>query len=128
MAAVLRQTTQKRVQLSAVSPITCLCLDILYVYNVELFKTKTKKGISVSLLTQNQIHSNHLRRGEQESRSLQERVQTLTVQNKDLHVQLQEIKRRQAEIECKVHVRVCCWSETHNTVNTGENHCSWLEK
>ncbi|XP_060934543.1 ecotropic viral integration site 5 protein homolog isoform X3 [Limanda limanda] len=55
----------------------------------------------LELETQNQIHSNHLRRGEQESRSLQERVQTLTVQNKDLHVQLQEIKRRQAEIECK---------------------------
>ncbi|XP_034438623.1 ecotropic viral integration site 5 protein homolog isoform X4 [Hippoglossus hippoglossus] len=55
----------------------------------------------LELETQNQIHSNHLRRAEQESRSLQERVQTLTVQNKDLHVQLQEIKRRQAEIECK---------------------------
>ncbi|XP_053285766.1 ecotropic viral integration site 5 protein homolog isoform X4 [Pleuronectes platessa] len=55
----------------------------------------------LELETQNQIHSNHLRRGEQESRSHQERVQTLTVQNKDLHVQLQEIKRRQAEIECK---------------------------
>lgn len=55
-----------------------------------------------SLLPQNQIHSNHLRRAEQESKSLREHVQTLTVQNKDLHVQLQEIKRRQAEIECKV--------------------------
>ncbi|XP_027883396.1 ecotropic viral integration site 5 protein homolog isoform X3 [Xiphophorus couchianus] len=51
--------------------------------------------------TQNQIHSNQLRRAEQESCCLQERVQTLTTQNKDLHVQLQEIKRRQAEIECK---------------------------
>uniref|UniRef100_A0A3Q2PCL3 Ecotropic viral integration site 5 n=1 Tax=Fundulus heteroclitus TaxID=8078 RepID=A0A3Q2PCL3_FUNHE len=51
--------------------------------------------------TQNQIHSNQLRRAEQESRCLQDRVQTLTTQNKDLHVQLQEIKRRQAEIECK---------------------------
>lgn len=51
--------------------------------------------------TQNQIHSNQLRRAEQESRCLQDRVQTLTSQNKDLHVQLQEIKRRQAEIECK---------------------------
>ncbi|XP_043984497.1 EVI5-like protein isoform X1 [Gambusia affinis] len=51
--------------------------------------------------TQNQIHSNQLRRAEQESRCLQERVQTLTTQNKDLHVQLQEIKRKQAEIECK---------------------------
>ncbi|MEQ2314051.1 hypothetical protein AMECASPLE_008110 [Ameca splendens] len=51
--------------------------------------------------TQNQIHSNQLRRAEQESRCLQDRVQTLTTQNKDLHVQLQTIKRRQAEIECK---------------------------
>ncbi|XP_069378634.1 ecotropic viral integration site 5 protein homolog isoform X2 [Paralichthys olivaceus] len=55
----------------------------------------------LELETQNQIHSNHLRRAELESRNLQERVQTLTVQNKDLHVQLQEIKRRQAEFECK---------------------------
>uniref|UniRef100_A0A3B4VJR8 Ecotropic viral integration site 5 n=1 Tax=Seriola dumerili TaxID=41447 RepID=A0A3B4VJR8_SERDU len=55
----------------------------------------------LELETQSQIHSNHLRRAEQEGRSLQQRVQTLTVQNKDLHVQLQEIKRRQAEIECK---------------------------
>ncbi|KAM6921761.1 ecotropic viral integration site 5 protein homolog isoform 2-T2 [Xenentodon cancila] len=55
----------------------------------------------LELETQNQIHSNQLRRGEQDTRCLQERVQTLTVQNKDLHVQLQEIKRRQAEIECK---------------------------
>ncbi|XP_077963778.1 ecotropic viral integration site 5 protein homolog isoform X5 [Gasterosteus aculeatus] len=51
--------------------------------------------------TQNQIHSNQLRRAEQESRCLQECVQTLTLQNKDLHGQLQEIKRRQAELECK---------------------------
>nr|XP_057928445.1 EVI5-like protein isoform X2 [Doryrhamphus excisus] len=55
----------------------------------------------LELETQNQIHNNQLRRAEQEGRSLQERVQTLTTQNKDLHGQLQEIKRRQAEIECK---------------------------
>ncbi len=54
---------------------------------------------------QNQIHSNQLRRAEQENRCLHESVQTLTAQNKDLHVQLQEIKRRQAEIECKVQLR-----------------------
>ncbi|KAM4548279.1 ecotropic viral integration site 5 protein homolog isoform 3-T6 [Odontesthes bonariensis] len=64
----------------------------------ELRETRQRM---LELETQNQIHSNQLRRAEQESRSLQERVQTLTVQNKDLHVQLQEIKRRQAEIECK---------------------------
>uniref|UniRef100_A0A668SY49 Rab-GAP TBC domain-containing protein n=1 Tax=Oreochromis aureus TaxID=47969 RepID=A0A668SY49_OREAU len=55
----------------------------------------------LELETQNQIHNNQLRRAEQESRSLQERVQKLTTQNKDLNMQLQEIKRRQAEIECK---------------------------
>ncbi|XP_030582987.1 ecotropic viral integration site 5 protein homolog isoform X3 [Archocentrus centrarchus] len=55
----------------------------------------------LELETQNQIHSNQLRRAEQESRSQEERVQKLTAQNKDLNVQLQEIKRRQAEIECK---------------------------
>lgn len=62
---------------------------------------------------QNQIHSNQLRRAEQESRCLQERVQALTAQNKDMHVQLQEIKRKQAEIECKV--RRWCKSQTAPT-------------
>ncbi|XP_039666609.1 ecotropic viral integration site 5 protein homolog isoform X3 [Perca fluviatilis] len=64
----------------------------------ELRETRQRM---LELETQNQIHSNQLRRAEQESRCLQECVQTLTVQNKDLNVQLQEIKRRQAEIECK---------------------------
>ncbi|XP_061593507.1 ecotropic viral integration site 5 protein homolog isoform X4 [Cololabis saira] len=64
----------------------------------ELRETRQRM---LELETQSQIHSNQMRRAEQESRGLQERVQTLTVQNKDLHVQLQEIKRRQAEIECK---------------------------
>uniref|UniRef100_A0A673AD55 Rab-GAP TBC domain-containing protein n=1 Tax=Sphaeramia orbicularis TaxID=375764 RepID=A0A673AD55_9TELE len=64
----------------------------------ELRETRQRM---LELETQNQIHSNQLRRAEQESRCLNERVQTLTTQNKDLNVQLQEIKRRQAEIECK---------------------------
>ncbi|CAL9695869.1 unnamed protein product [Knipowitschia caucasica] len=64
----------------------------------ELRETRQRM---LELETQNQIHSNQLRRAEQESRCLTERVQTLTTQNKDLHSQLQEIKRRQAEIECK---------------------------
>ncbi|XP_057696608.1 ecotropic viral integration site 5 protein homolog isoform X5 [Corythoichthys intestinalis] len=55
----------------------------------------------LELETQNQIHGNQLRRAEQEARGLQDRVQTLTSQNKDLNSQLQEIKRRQAEMECK---------------------------
>ncbi|KAM9358126.1 ecotropic viral integration site 5 protein homolog isoform 1-T1 [Symphorus nematophorus] len=64
----------------------------------ELRETRQRM---LEMETQNQIHSNQLRRAEQETRCLRESVQTLTVQNKDLNVQLQEIKRRQAEIECK---------------------------
>ena len=70
----------------------------------------------LNVLPQNQIHSNQLRRAEQESRCLQECVQTLTLQNKELQAQVQEIKRRQAEIECKV--RVCCWSSVHEAGHT----------
>lgn len=70
---------------------------------MKLIKTKApappKKYFD---LLQNQIHNNHLRRAEQENQCLQKCVQTLTTQNKDLHVQLHEIKRRQADIECKV--------------------------
>lgn len=51
---------------------------------------------------QNQINSNHLRRAEQEVSNLQEKVQYLSAQNKGLLAQLNEAKRRQAEIECKV--------------------------
>lgn len=67
---------------------------------IKLIKTKAPKKIFH--LPQTQIHNNQLRRAEQENQCLQKCVQTLTTQNKDLHVQLQEIKRRQAEIECKV--------------------------
>uniref|UniRef100_A0A671TD05 EVI5-like protein n=1 Tax=Sinocyclocheilus anshuiensis TaxID=1608454 RepID=A0A671TD05_9TELE len=56
----------------------------------------------LELETQNQIHSNQLRRAELEARNLQERLQVLTNQNKRLHAELQETKRKQAEIECKV--------------------------
>ncbi|XP_034036614.1 ecotropic viral integration site 5 protein homolog isoform X2 [Thalassophryne amazonica] len=64
----------------------------------ELRETRQKM---LELETQNHIHSNQLRRAEQESLCLQDHVQKLTAQNKDLHVQLQEVKRKQAEIECK---------------------------
>ncbi|XP_072725197.1 ecotropic viral integration site 5 protein homolog isoform X3 [Ciconia boyciana] len=50
---------------------------------------------------QNQINSNHLRRTEQEVTNLQGKVQYLSAQNKGLLAQLNEAKRRQAEIECK---------------------------
>lgn len=51
---------------------------------------------------QGQINNNHLRRAEQEVTSLQGKVQYLSAQNKGLLAQLNEAKRRQAEIECKV--------------------------
>ncbi|XP_069593671.1 ecotropic viral integration site 5 protein homolog isoform X2 [Ranitomeya imitator] len=55
----------------------------------------------MELDTQNQINSNHLRRAEKEVNGLQAKVQCLTAENKGLHSQLTEAKRRQAEIECK---------------------------
>ncbi|NXL24695.1 EVI5 protein, partial [Setophaga kirtlandii] len=64
----------------------------------ELKETKQRM---MEVETQNQINSNHLRRAEQEVTSLQEKVQYLSAQNKGLLAQLNEAKRRQAEIECK---------------------------
>nr|XP_021381916.1 ecotropic viral integration site 5 protein homolog isoform X6 [Lonchura striata domestica] len=64
----------------------------------ELKETKQRM---MEVETQNQINSNHLRRAEQEIASLQEKVQYLSAQNKGLLAQLNEAKRRQAEIECK---------------------------
>ncbi|NXO87147.1 EVI5 protein, partial [Sitta europaea] len=64
----------------------------------ELKETKQRM---MEVETQNQINSNHLRRAEQEVSNLQEKVQYLSAQNKGLLAQLNEAKRRQAEIECK---------------------------
>ncbi|OXB57922.1 hypothetical protein ASZ78_003908 [Callipepla squamata] len=64
----------------------------------ELKETKQRM---MEMETQNQINNNHLRRAELEVTSLQEKVQYLTAQNKGLLAQLNEAKRRQAEIECK---------------------------
>ncbi|XP_039239058.1 ecotropic viral integration site 5 protein homolog isoform X3 [Pipra filicauda] len=64
----------------------------------ELKETKQRM---MEMETQNQINSNHLRRAEQEVTNLQEKVQYLSAQNKGLLAQLNEAKRRQAEIECK---------------------------
>ncbi|XP_042310104.1 EVI5-like protein isoform X2 [Sceloporus undulatus] len=55
----------------------------------------------VELETQDQIHSNHLNRMEQECSGLHEKVQYLTAQNKGLQTQLSETKRKHAESECK---------------------------
>ncbi|MBN3298619.1 EVI5 protein, partial [Amia calva] len=62
---------------------------------------KEMKQRAMELETQNQINNNHLRRADQEVKSLREKVQLLSMQNKGLSSQLQEIKRKQAEIECK---------------------------
>ncbi|NXI60144.1 EVI5 protein, partial [Chloroceryle aenea] len=64
----------------------------------ELKETKQRM---MEMETQNQINSNHLRRAEQEVTNLQGKVQYLSAQNKGLLTQLNEAKRRQAEIECK---------------------------
>ncbi|NXY65211.1 EVI5 protein, partial [Callaeas wilsoni] len=64
----------------------------------ELKETKQRM---MEMETQNQINSNHLRRAEQEVTNLQEKVQYLSAQNKGLLAQLNEAKRKQAEIECK---------------------------
>ncbi|NXJ81653.1 EVI5 protein, partial [Trogon melanurus] len=64
----------------------------------ELKETKQRM---LEMETQNQINSNHLRRAEQEVTNLQGKVQYLSAQNKGLLAQLNEAKRRQAEIECK---------------------------
>ncbi|NXX73591.1 EVI5 protein, partial [Urocolius indicus] len=64
----------------------------------ELKETKQRM---MEMETQNQINSNHLRRAEQEVTNLQGKVQYLSAQNKGLLAQLNEEKRRQAEIECK---------------------------
>uniref|UniRef100_A0A8B9CDR9 Ecotropic viral integration site 5 n=1 Tax=Anser brachyrhynchus TaxID=132585 RepID=A0A8B9CDR9_9AVES len=64
----------------------------------ELKETKQRM---MEMETQGQINNNHLRRAEQEVTSLQGKVQYLSAQNKGLLAQLNEAKRRQAEIECK---------------------------
>uniref|UniRef100_A0A8C9VNF5 Ecotropic viral integration site 5 like n=1 Tax=Scleropages formosus TaxID=113540 RepID=A0A8C9VNF5_SCLFO len=64
----------------------------------ELREVKLK---ALQLESQNQIHSKLVSRQQQESTALQERVQYLMVQNKGLQGQLSEMKRKQAEFECK---------------------------
>lgn len=64
----------------------------------ELRETRQRM---LELETQNQIHNNQLRRAELEARNQQDRLQVLSNQNKMLHSELQETKRKQAEIECK---------------------------
>lgn len=51
---------------------------------------------------QNQIHSKLIGRNEQERSSLQDHLQMLANQNKVLQAQVNEMKRKQAESDCKV--------------------------
>ncbi|XP_051776638.1 EVI5-like protein isoform X1 [Erpetoichthys calabaricus] len=56
---------------------------------------------TLQLESQNQINSNLLNRQEQESNAQQEKLQYLAAQNKGLQTQLSEMKRKQAESDCK---------------------------
>ncbi|XP_048457724.1 ecotropic viral integration site 5 protein homolog isoform X5 [Rhincodon typus] len=62
---------------------------------------KEVKQRMLELETQNQISSNQLCRAEKECSSLREKVQYLTAQNKGLLTQLNETKRKIAEMDCK---------------------------
>ncbi|XP_038828581.1 EVI5-like protein [Salvelinus namaycush] len=56
---------------------------------------------AIQLESQNQIHSKLIGRHEVESAAMQERLQQLASQNKGLQAQLTEMKRKQAELDCK---------------------------
>ncbi|XP_067846027.1 ecotropic viral integration site 5 protein homolog isoform X3 [Heptranchias perlo] len=62
---------------------------------------KEVKQRMLELETQNQISSNQLCRAEKECSGLHEKVQYLTAQNKGLLTQLNETKRKIAEMDCK---------------------------
>uniref|UniRef100_A0A674EVA5 Ecotropic viral integration site 5 like n=1 Tax=Salmo trutta TaxID=8032 RepID=A0A674EVA5_SALTR len=64
----------------------------------ELREVKLK---AIQLESQNQIHSKLIGRHEVESAAMQERLQQLAGQNKGLQAQLTEMKRKQAELDCK---------------------------
>ncbi|KAM9818867.1 EVI5-like protein isoform X3 [Syngnathus typhle] len=64
----------------------------------ELREVKLK---AVQLESQNTIHSKLIGRHEQERSALQDRLQMSSNQNKALQAQLNEIKRKQAEWDCK---------------------------
>ncbi|KAM3864931.1 EVI5-like protein [Diretmus argenteus] len=64
----------------------------------ELREVKLK---ALQLESQNQIHSKLIGRNEQERSALQDRLQMLANQNKGLQAQLNEMKRKQAESDCK---------------------------
>ncbi|XP_073348507.1 EVI5-like protein [Pagrus major] len=64
----------------------------------ELREVKLK---ALQLESQNQINSKLIGRNDQERSALQDRLQMLANQNKALQAQLNEMKRKQAEFDCK---------------------------
>ncbi|KAJ8404200.1 hypothetical protein AAFF_G00339730 [Aldrovandia affinis] len=64
----------------------------------ELRELKLK---ALQLESQNQIHGKLVCRQERDSAALQDRLQCLVGQNKGLQAQLSEMKRKQAELDCK---------------------------
>ncbi|XP_058864198.1 EVI5-like protein isoform X2 [Acipenser ruthenus] len=64
-------------------------------------ETRELRLQAMQLESQNQINSNLLNRQEVESAALQEKLQYLGAQNKGLQTQLSEMKRKQAESDCK---------------------------
>uniref|UniRef100_A0A669EHJ9 Ecotropic viral integration site 5 like n=1 Tax=Oreochromis niloticus TaxID=8128 RepID=A0A669EHJ9_ORENI len=64
----------------------------------ELREVKLK---ALQLESQNQIHSKLIGRNDQERSALQDRLQMVANQNKALQAQLNEMKRKQAESDCK---------------------------
>ncbi|TNN60028.1 Ecotropic viral integration site 5 [Liparis tanakae] len=65
----------------------------------ELREVKLK---ALQLESQNQIHSKLIGRNDQERSALQDRLQMLANQNKALQNQINEMKRKQTESDCKV--------------------------
>ncbi|XP_046693495.1 EVI5-like protein isoform X3 [Silurus meridionalis] len=64
----------------------------------EVKEVKLKNG---QLESQNQIYSKAITRHEKESATLQERLQNALSHSKSLQSQLNEMKRKQAELDCK---------------------------
>ncbi|KAM9455001.1 EVI5-like protein isoform 2-T3 [Clarias gariepinus] len=64
-------------------------------------EVKEVKLKNLQLESQNQIYSKAITRHEQESTGLQERLQNALSHNKSLQSQLNEMKRKQAESDCK---------------------------
>lgn len=74
----------------------------LYISTPVVLKQPKKKPTLFFSSLQNQIHSKLIGRNEQERSALQDRLQMLANQNKALQSQLSEMKRKQAELDCKV--------------------------